>query len=207
MPKSGGVRPAQGVGQRVDRVCIRRRDGGTDVLARCRVLGDAARGAGSLGEDRRGVGLVHIRDVDGHVDAVRAAVAVGDRNRHRIAGFRLEVERGAGLELAAGPDDAEVGGIRPAQGVGQCVARVRIRRRDGGTDVLARCRVLGDAPRGAGSLGEDRPTPSVTESSAHYAKLARCGQGIPCVAQVWRFAFPEGHSNACRFRIPRESEG
>ena len=111
---------------------------------------------GSLGEDRRGVGLVHIRDVDGHVDAVRAAVAVGDRNRHRIAVFRLEVERGAGLELAAGPDDAEVGGVRPAQGVGQRVARVRIRRRDGDADVLARCRVLGDASRGADSLGEGR---------------------------------------------------
>ena len=50
------------------------------------------------------------RDVDGHVDAVRAAVAVGDRNRHRIAGFRLVGERGAGLELAAGRDDAEGGG-------------------------------------------------------------------------------------------------
>ena len=58
------------------------------------------------------------------------------------------VERGAGLELAAGRDDAEGGGVRPAQGVGQRVARVRIRRRDGAADVLARCRVLGDAPRG-----------------------------------------------------------
>ena len=96
------------------------------------------------------------RDVDGHVDAGRAAVAVGDRNRYRIAGLRLVVERGAGLELAAGRDDAEVGGVRPGQGVGQRVAHVRIRRRDGSADVLARCRVLGDASRGAGSLGEDR---------------------------------------------------
>ena len=94
-------RPSRPGCQRVA-VRIRRRDGGTDVLARCRVLGDAARGRGSLGEDRRGVG--------GGGGGVVAVGGVG--GAHGVDGGDAVVAGGGGVEPHVG-----VGGVG-APGVG-----------------------------------------------------------------------------------------
>ena len=117
-----------------------------------RRAGDAAVGVGQGGFQRRvDLGLVpvqrhltrliHVVDVDGHRELGRGARGVCGDYLDRIAVPGLVVQGSAGLQLAGGPDYAEVGRARVLQGVGQGVV-VGVGGGHRGADVLVRGGVL-----------------------------------------------------------------
>ena len=113
------------------------------------------RGKRRRARDARRLKLVG--QVDRHVDGVRPAAAVRDRDPHAKAPIRLEVvgRAGDGSQLPRRGVDRERGLVGPAQHVGQHVA-VWIGRRDRPADGLARARVLSEAASRRRALGESR---------------------------------------------------
>ena len=106
--------------------------------------------------------FVDVVDVDCEGFAIGQTAAVGDQDRHVVAGRGLEVEQAAvgDRDLAGGGVDGEAAAGVVRQAVGRAVACVRVGRRDR-TDRGADCGVLGHIV--AGEIQVRRPLVDVAD--------------------------------------------
>ena len=83
------IRATKCIGERVI-IGIRRSHGTADALSGCRVFCDGSGGAIAVGE-HGGAVLINICDIDRDGNAITPAVAIRNRNRHRIGVLRFIV--------------------------------------------------------------------------------------------------------------------
>ena len=151
----GRIRATKRIGKCIV-ICIRCGDCPANILSRCRVLCDGARGAIAICEHGCAV-LVDICYIDRDKDCICEPAAIRNADGETVVSvLRFIVEGGSGLHLPCIRVNLKRVPIAPTQRIGQCIAAIWVCGSEGGPDVYACSGVLCDSARRAGTLGDHR---------------------------------------------------